>query len=334
MKEALFYSKLEDKAVKCELCPHYCVIKEGNTGNCKVRTNHNGNLYSGNYGKISGYHLDPVEKKPLYHYYPGKSVLSIGSFGCNMHCKFCQNYEISQCGTGKGQSIELSPDSVANDAMRKQNNIGIAYTYNEPLVFYEFMRDTALLAKQLGLKNVMVSNGYFNGEPLEKLLIFIDAFSIDLKAFTDDFYKKYTFSGIKAVIESLKQIRKSGKHLEITNLIIPGLNDDTHVFKEMINWINNELGKETILHLSRYFPRYKMTNPPTSEKKLEEFYELAKQQLTYVYIGNIPGGKGQNTYCPKCKNMAISRSGYYINKQGLSSDGYCLNCHTRIIEYN
>ena len=334
MKEALFYSRLPDNKVKCELCPHLCVLNNGSIGNCRVRRNVDGVLMSENYGKISGYHLDPIEKKPLYNFYPGKYVLSIGSYGCNMHCRFCQNYEISQCSADTGRSLELSPDSIVNDAMRKKENIGIAYTYNEPLVFYEFMRDTALLAKQQGLKNVMVTNGFFNPFPLDKLTVLMDAFSVDLKAFTNEFYKKYTYSEIREVKESLIAIRKSGKHLEITNLIIPELNDNTPMFSEMIFWIKNELGKETILHLSRYFPRYKISIPPTPEKKLEEFYSIAKKELDFVYIGNMAGKKGQNTYCPSCNELLISRNGYFVNKQGLRDDGTCSQCHTRVIEFN
>ncbi len=334
MKEALFYSKLNDNKVKCELCPHFCEINNGGTGSCRVRTNKDGILYAENYGKISGYHLDPIEKKPLYHFYPGKYIVSIGSFGCNMHCKFCQNYEISQCGTDIGQSRVLSPDSIVNDALRKNNNIGIAYTYNEPLVFFEFMRDTALLARQYKMKNVMVSNGYYNPAVLEKLTAFIDAFNIDLKAFTNEFYKKYTLSEIEAVKNCLVHIRKSGKHLEITNLIIPELNDDISVFKEMITWIKNDLGKETVLHLSRYFPRYKLKNQPTPEGTLERFYEIASKELDFVYIGNVHGTDGQNTYCPKCHELLISRTGYYIEKKGLTENGFCKSCQTKVIEYN
>jgi len=333
MKEALFYTKLNENQVECVLCPHNCIINEGNTGSCKVRKNINGVLISENYGKISGYHLDPIEKKPLYHFYPGKFVLSVGSFGCNMHCKFCQNYEISQYGANISRSLELSPDSILNDALRKKDNIGIAYTYNEPLVFYEYMRDLALLTKQYKLKNVMVSNGYFNMEPLDKLFVFIDAFSIDLKAFTNEFYKKYTFSEIDAIKESLIKIRKSGKHLEITNLVITELNDDSLIFKKMIEWIKNELGKETILHLSRYFPRYKMKLPPTPEKKLEEFYEIARESLDYVYIGNTQDRLGQNTCCPSCNELLIIRSGYFVEKENLSKDGNCEKCGYKVIQY-
>jgi pyruvate formate lyase activating enzyme len=332
MKEALFYTKLHSNQVKCDLCPHVCIINDGATGNCKVRTNNSGILYADNYGKISGYHLDPLEKKPLYHYFPGKYILSVGSFGCNMHCKFCQNFEISQCGTKHERFLELSPDSLANEAMRKQNNIGIAYTYNEPLVFYEFIRDTALLAKQMELKNVMVSNGYFNPAPLEKMLLFIDAFSIDLKAFTDDFYQKYTSSHIEAVKESLIKIKKAGKHLEITNLVIPGLNDQVDIFKDMLKWIVGELGKDTVLHISRYFPRYKLSLPQTGEQIIEEFYHIAKEFLDFVYIGNLQTGEGQNTLCPDCKQILIKRNGYFVTKHGLNPDGSCSKCGIKALE--
>jgi pyruvate formate lyase activating enzyme len=334
MKEALFYSKLENLQVRCELCPHLCTLSNGSTGNCRVRKNIGGVLFSENYGKISGYHLDPIEKKPLYHFYPGKKILSIGSFGCNMHCTFCQNHEISQCGASSVRSLELSPDSVVNDALRKAENIGVAFTYNEPFVFYEFMRDTALLVRQYGLKNVMVSNGFFNEGPLQKMLVFIDAFSIDLKAFTNEFYKKYTSSAIDAVKDSLIAIKKSGKHLEITNLVIPGLNDNRPAFEAMVGWIRNMLGRDTILHISRYFPRYKMTISPTDEQTLQELYSLASKALDYVYIGNMHGAKGQDTYCPNCGHKVVSRNGYQTNTSGLTNEGNCLHCSQKLFVYH
>jgi len=330
MKEALFYSVFGDKSVKCELCPHYCQILNGKTGNCRVRTNFGGKLISENYGKISGYHLDPIEKKPLYHYYPGKSILSIGSVGCNLHCKFCQNHEIAQSGVKDLIIKDLSPDSIANDAMRRPNNIGIAYTYNEPLVFYEFMRDTALLTKQLGLKNVMVTNGFFSPAPLVRMFNFIDAFSVDLKAFTEDFYKKITLSGLQAVKDALVEIKKSGLHFEISNLIIPGLNDDKKDFIKMMEWVQKELGDDTILHLSRYFPRYKLSIPPTSGLKMEELHHLASKYLKFVYVGNMESKTGQNTYCPSCNQLLISRNYYEIDKK-MNPDGTCPNCRKKVI---
>lgn len=331
--EAKFYIQKENAKVQCTLCPHNCILKEGQIGICKVRRNTNGKLISENYGKISGYHFDPIEKKPLYHFYPGKDILSIGSVGCNLHCRFCQNHEIAQTGVHNyGYLRNLSAGAVVNAALRNENNIGIAYTYNEPLVFYEFMRDTALNAKQNGLKNVMVTNGFINPEPLKSLLNFIDAFSVDLKAFTDEFYKKITSSKLKPVKETLIRIKKSTKLLELTNLIIPTLNDDEEKFKEMLLWIKNELGKDTVLHLSRYYPMYKMHIEATSPKTLINLYEIASEYLDYVYIGNLSTPKGQNTHCPVCGKKVIERNGYNTKITGLDTQGKCENCNHQIIK--
>ncbi|MCF6243084.1 MAG: AmmeMemoRadiSam system radical SAM enzyme [Bacteroidales bacterium] len=333
MVEAKFYTEKESDKVQCTLCPHNCILKDGQSGICKVRTNYKGKLYTENYGKISGYHFDPVEKKPLYHFYPGKDILSIGSVGCNLHCRFCQNHEIAQTGVHNyGYLRELSSGAIINAALRQENNIGIAYTYNEPLVFYEFMRDTALNAKQNDLKNVMVTNGFIKPEPLERLLNFIDAFSVDLKAFTDEFYKKITSSQLKPIQETLKTIKNSGKLLEITNLIIPSLNDDEAKFKEMVLWIKEELGEDTVLHLSRYYPMYKMSIEATSPKTLLNLYEIAARHLNYVYIGNLPTVKGQNTYCPQCHHQVIERNGYHTKITGLDNQGNCKNCGKAILK--
>ncbi len=331
--EAKFYISKDEGKVQCILCPHNCILKEGQTGICKVRSNKGGKLRTENYGKISGFHFDPIEKKPLYHFYPGKEILSIGSVGCNLHCRFCQNHEIAQTGIHNyGYLRDLSPGAVVNAALRQENNIGIAYTYNEPLVFYEFMRDTALNAKQNGLKNVMVTNGFINQEALQSLLSFIDAFSVDLKAFTDEFYKKITSSRLEPVKETLISIKKSYRLLELTNLIIPTLNDDEKKFKEMVLWIKNELGKDTVLHLSRYYPMYKMHIEATSPKTLLRLYEIANQELDYVYIGNLSTIKGQNTYCPECRHQVIERNGYHTKITGLDKQGNCINCGKAIIE--
>ncbi|MBN1251648.1 MAG: AmmeMemoRadiSam system radical SAM enzyme [Bacteroidales bacterium] len=332
MFEADFYKVIDSEKLQCTLCPHNCVLKDRQTGICKVRTNFGGKLIAENYGKISSYSFDPIEKKPLYHYFPGKEILSIGSVGCNLHCEFCQNHEISQNGLNGFRNLEdLSASSLINIALRNKNNIGIAYTYNEPLVFYEFMKDAATLAKQSGLKNVMVTNGFINKEPLDKIIKFIDAFSVDLKAFTEEFYKKQTYSKLQPVLENLKTIKKSGRYLEITNLIIPGLNDDFADFENMLKWIRAELGKDTVLHLSRYFPRYKMSIKSTSPEILFEMYELAKHYLDYVFIGNLATNKGQNTYCKNCDNLLIERNGYLTNIVGLTKNGECLNCKEKNI---
>ncbi|OQY00221.1 MAG: AmmeMemoRadiSam system radical SAM enzyme [Bacteroidetes bacterium 4572_117] len=332
--KAQHYIKLDENKVECTLCPHNCVLKDGKSGICKVRSNHKGELITDNYGKISGYHFDPIEKKPLYHFYPGMDVLSIGSVGCNLHCQFCQNHEIAQTGVRNYPYLkELSPGSVVNAALRRENNIGIAYTYNEPLVFYEFMKDTALNAKQNGLKNVMVTNGFINREPMKSLVNFIDAFSVDLKAFTDVFYKKTTSSKLLPVLESLKTIKQSGKLLEITNLVIPTLNDNEEKFEEMVLWISKELGKDTVLHISRYHPMYKMNIKSTSAKTMFKLFEIAEGYLDFVYLGNLHSEKGQNTYCPACKKTVIERSGYYTKTNGIDKNGDCVYCNTNVIKY-
>jgi len=333
MFEAQFYNKTDNEKVQCTLCPHNCVLENEQKGICKVRINKKGKLFSENYGKISGYSFDPIEKKPLYHYYPSKEIFSIGSVGCNLHCQFCQNHEISQNSVDSFRNLnDLSVSSLVNIALRNKKNIGIAYTYNEPLVFYEFMKDTALLAKQSGLKNIMVTNGFINKAPLNQLLKFIDAFSVDLKAFTNDFYKKITFSKLQPVLDNLRTIKKSGRFLEITNLVIPSLNDDINIFEDMLKWINKELGRDTVLHLSKYFPKYKITIEPTGANTLINMYELAKTYLDFVYIGNLSTNKGQNTYCNTCDSLLIDRNGYSTNIFGLDKNGYCLNCKTKIIE--
>jgi pyruvate formate lyase activating enzyme len=331
--EAKFYNITGNGKVQCTLCPHNCILTEGKSGICKVRKAQNGQLITENYGKISGYHFDPVEKKPLYHFYPGKEILSIGSVGCNLHCRFCQNHEIAQTDVHNyGYLRNLSAGAIVNAALRHKNNIGIAYTYNEPLVFYEFMRDTALNAKQNGLKNVMVTNGFINPKPLQSLLSFIDAFSVDLKAFTDEFYKKITSSRLNPVMETLKTIKKSGKLLEVTNLIIPTLNDNEQKFKEMVIWLKNELGEDTVLHLSRYYPMYQMNIEATSPNTLLRLFDIASEYLNFVYIGNLPTVKGQNTYCPGCGKPVIERSGYYTKITGLDSSGKCTGCKKEVIK--
>ncbi len=228
---------------------------------------------------------------------------------------------------------ELLPGAIVNAALRQENNIGIAYTYNEPLVFFEFMKDVALNAKQNGLKNVMVTNGFIKPEPLESLVKFIDAFSVDLKAFTDVFYKRITLSKLNPVLESLKNIKKSGKFLEITNLVIPTLNDDKKKFEDMVKWISEELGKDTVLHISRYHPMYKMSIESTAPDTLFSLFEIANKYLDFVYLGNLHSAKGQNTYCPGCKKMVIERSGYYTKTNGLDENGDCIYCKTKVIEH-
>ncbi len=330
--EARYYDKIKNQRVKCHLCPAVCVIAPGKRGVCHVRRNEGGALIAETYGVISSSHSDPVEKKPLYHFYPGSRIFSIGSYGCNMSCFFCQNYDISQESVDHYHGAErMSPERLTGMASAMEDNLGIAFTYNEPTVYYEYMLDTARLSAETGMKNVVVTNGYICREPLSELLEVADAFNVDLKSYSDSFYKKAAHARLLPVKNSLKQIRQSGKHLEITYLLIPGWNDDVNKFREMMKWVRDELGQSTVFHLSRYFPAYRSKEPKTPVRLMYRFYEVAKKYLFYVYLGNLSGSESQNTICHRCGRMVISRNGYYIQKIGLDEKGCCKYCGTKIV---
>jgi len=332
MKPAKHYEELYRYQLRCNLCPHHCTIGNGKTGICQVRKNVEGELYLQTYGAVSSMGFDPIEKKPLYHFYPGSIIFSVGSYGCNLGCKFCQNYDISQdVPRNIDLTKKLSPREIVDMAGEKRGNTGIAFTYNEPIVWFEYMMDIAEISKTKGMKNVMVTNGFINRQPLDELLEVIDAFNVDLKAFTEDFYLTQTMSKLKPVKESLKQIKHSGKHLEITNLVITDKNDDRRIFEEMIKWIKNELGEDTVLHLSRYFPTYKMSEPPTPPGTISDLYEIAREHLNYVYIGNMQTKDGQNTHCPGCGRKVIDRSRFDTRITGLNKNGKCAKCGTQIM---
>ena len=334
MREAKFYKILAGEKVRCNLCPHFCIIEPGQRGICGVRKNLDGHLKTENYGLVSAIQFDPVEKKPLYHFYPGKSILSFGSIGCNFTCGFCQNCDISQTTVDDYPWLNhYAIDQILNIATSDDSSIGIAYTYNEPTIYYEFMTDIAREAGKARLKNVMISNGFITEEPLEELMPFIDAFNIDLKAFRNEFYKEQSGARLKPVKETLKKIRSAGKHLEITNLIIPTLNDQRDIFLEMLVWIRDELGEETILHLSRYFPAYQMTIPATPGELLQELYELARSYLPFSYMGNINSDHGSDTFCPSCNNLVIERTGYSVRIRGIDESGNCSNCGKFILTH-
>ncbi len=327
MKEALYYTKLSEKKVQCTLCPHRCIIRDGARGICKVRKNIEGTLYSESYGLFSAIHLDPIEKKPLYHFYPGKMILSLGSVGCNLSCIFCQNCEISQATVDQYPELQMAePEKLAMIARKQPGNLGLAYTYNEPAISFEIIRETAELIKNQGQKNIMITNGFIESDPLSELLLCIDAFNVDLKGFSEVFYRRYTRSRLLPVLQTLKQIRKAGAHLEITNLIIPGANDDENQFRSMVEWIEGELGRDTVLHLSRYFPRYKMNAPPTPSSTITRLFDLARIRLDFVYVGNIEISNTQDTYCPGCHSLLIHRSGYFVQIEALKPGGLCGNC--------
>lgn len=283
MKESLYYKKLENNKIQCQLCPNNCIILPEKTGVCKVRKNINGKLFSIFYGKPCTVHIDPIEKKPLYHFLPGTLSLSIGSFGCNLHCLHCQNYNISQEFPQDPKVKEYSPEEIVELAI-KNNCPSISYTYTDPIIMYEYMIDIAKIAKKNKLKNIIISNGYINEEPLKNLLKYIDAANIDLKAFNENFYKKICGVKLKPVLNSLKILKKI--HIEITNLLIPGQNDNMKEIEKMCKWIKENLG-DIPIHFSRYFPYYKSHQPITPIETLKKAKQIAEKYLTHVHLGNV-----------------------------------------------
>ncbi|MCM8797244.1 MAG: AmmeMemoRadiSam system radical SAM enzyme [Candidatus Omnitrophica bacterium] len=330
MKEGLYYDKLEDKIVQCHICPRNCVIPEGKRGFCGVRENRGGLLYAFSYGKLVAVHIDPIEKKPLFHFLPGSSAFSIATAGCNLRCKFCQNWEISQRKPDEVDYSYLEPQDLIKKVKESGSYI-IAYTYTEPTIFYEYMLDVARLAKKEGIRNIMHSCGYINEEPLRELAKYLDAANIDLKGFSEDYYVKISEASLGSVLKSLKILKEEGVAVEITNLVLPGYNDDPQMIARMCLWIKDNLGPDTPLHFSRFFPMYKLLSlNPTPVDTLEMARKIALDcGLKYVYIGNVAGNPGENTYCPRCKKIVIRRSGYTVLEVNLE-DGRCKFCGEKI----
>jgi pyruvate formate lyase activating enzyme len=330
-REALYYSQLNEKYVKCELCGHNCKIPDAGVGICKVRRNIDGKLYSLNYGKIISLMIDPIEKKPLYHFHPGSKTLSVATQGCNFKCEFCQNSSISQIKDGSDiTGEELLPDDIVKIAKAKDLDT-ISYTYTEPTVFYEFMLETAMLAKSEGMKNVMITNGFMNQEPLKEILRFMDAFNVDLKSFREKTYETVMGGRLDLVLENLETIARSKAWLEITTLLIPGVNDTYEEKEDIANFISN-LNKDIPWHISKYYPHYKMIEKSheTEFDSLKEAYVIGiGAGLKYVYIGNVLDKDYSSTYCPSCKKEVIERIGYSVTmkQEGLDSlkgkCGYC-----------
>jgi len=322
LKEAMYYETLDNNYVQCSLCPNRCNLAEGQTGICKVRRNIDGKLYSLVYGKPVTTHVDPIEKKPLFHFIPGASAYSLATVGCNLSCKHCQNWDISQAYPEQANPFDMPPEKIVAEALKAKAEV-IAFTYSEPIIFYEYMIDIAKLARQQGLKTVMISGGYINKEPLLNLLPYLDGIKIDLKAFTDDFYLKITNGRLQPVLDTIKTISDSGKHLEIVYLIIPGENDSDEEITAMSKWIYENIGEDAIVHFSRFHPQYKMTNkPPTPISTVRQARELAIAiGLKYIYTGNIEYPAGESTFCAD-KTIGIERKGYFVLKNALT-DGQC-----------
>ncbi len=316
--------------IQCELCPKMCLIEPGQSGECRVRINIDGVLRTVVYGYPCSLHVDPVEKKPLFHFLPSSQILSIATVGCNLHCKNCQNWEISQANP-EDVPAEYWPPERLIEATKRYKCPSLAYTYTDPIVYYEYTCDTAKLARNAGIRNVLVTAGYINKEPWKRLLEYVDAANIDLKGITDDFYRQVCSATLRPVQDALILARAGGVLVEVTNLIIPTLNDEPGQIRELARWIKSNLGADTPLHFSGFYPRYKMRNlPPTSLKALELARQIAiSEGMNYVYIGNVASKEGQNTYCPGCKIPLIERSGYTILQNRLRQ-GRCPNCGKEI----
>ncbi len=321
MKEALYWKK-EGKAVRCELCPRNCLIKEDSRGFCGARKNINGKLFSLVYANPSSLAVDPIEKKPLFHFLPNSKSFSVGTFGCNLGCLHCQNFEISREDPEK-HSADVSPARIVELAVNEGCK-SISYTYNEPTIFFEYLVDIAKLAKKAGLKNIIVSNGYINQKPLKELIKHIDGANIDLKSFNNDFYKKICSAELDPVLETLKTLNKSKVWFEITNLIIPTKNDNLDEIKELCSWIKTNLGTDHPLHFSAFFPTHKLIDvPPTTEQFLHKARDVAIDiGLKHVYIGNVR--TDTNTMCSKCKKVVIERA--YFTAHSKLKNGKCPYC--------
>ena len=328
--EARYYKTLPDREIECELCPRKCRLGDKERGYCGVRQNDGGKYFTLVYGKACAMNVDPIEKKPFFHFLPGTSAFSFAAAGCNVNCKFCQNWEISQVRPEQVRHRDLPPEAAV--ALAAENGCrSIAYTYSEPTVFYEYMYDTAVLARRGRIKSAVVSGGHINPEPLAALTKVVDAVKIDLKAFNQDFYKTYVRGSLDPVLEAIKLIASSPAWLEVVYLVIPELNDGPAEIKKMAAWLAREAGPDVPLHFTRFYPHYLVKNlPPTPVSILESLRRTALGEgLRFVYLGNIPGHEGENTYCPRCRKTLIRRNGFEILENGVSK-GACPSCHSPI----
>ncbi len=328
--EASFYEKLDRDRVRCLLCPRACIIGPGGRGVCRVRENSGGTLYSVVYGRPCSVGKEPIEKAPFFHFLPGRTRLTLATAGCNQRCKYCQNWELSQASPEDLPAYDLPPRDVVELALEQETPI-VCLTYSEPVVFYEYMCDIARLARPRGLKTAVVTGGYINPEPLESLCVLVDAIKIDLKGFTDDFYRDVCGSSLAPVLEACRVVARSGTHLELVNLVVPAHNDDTADIAAMCRWIVAELGDTVPVHFSRFGPAYRLANaPPTPVRTLETAARIARAAgLDYVYLGNVPGHELEDTRCPACDSVIVERRGYTTRADGIA-DGCCRFCGERI----
>lgn len=328
--EARYYKKYPDREIECLLCPRYCKLGDKERGYCGVRENIEGTYYTLVYGKACTVNVDPIEKKPFFHFLPSTDALSLATAGCNVNCKFCQNWQISQVRAEQVEHFDFLPQTVASQAL-KFRCASIAYTYTEPVVFFEYMYDTSIEAHKKSIRNCVVTGGHINPEPLVELTKVVDAIKIDLKSFSQDFYTAYVRGELQPVLEAIKTVHQSKVWLELVYLVIPTLNDSPEEIRKMCRWIMKEIGPDVPLHFSRFHPMYLIKNlPPTPVSTLEKTRAVALEEgLHYVYIGNVPGHAAENTYCPRCRNQVIERMGFQVNKIELR-DGSCKICQNPI----
>jgi pyruvate formate lyase activating enzyme len=316
--------------VRCLLCAQTCTIEAGQRGKCRVRANVNGELRSLSYGRPLAVHVDPIEKKPFFHFLPGSDAYSLGTCGCPLRCKFCQNWTLSQASPEDNDVPYAGPEAVVRAAVESRSPV-VAFTYNEPTVFTEYALDIAREAKKRRLRSVMVSCGFMNEAPLAEMCALLDAIKIDLKGYSEEFYRKVSSAELKPVLRSIKQIRAAGVHLEIVNLVVPTLNDDQKALQDLVGWIANELGPDVPLHFTRFHPDYQLLNlPQTPIATLDRARNMALAKgLHYVYVGNVPGHPGNHTYCPKCNAVVIRREAFFVASTSLKG-GACAKCGTKI----
>ncbi len=328
--EARYYRKLPEDVVTCELCPRECLVSDVERGFCGVRENQGGTYKTLVYGRVCASNIDPIEKKPFFHFHPGTAAFSIATAGCNVNCKFCQNWNISQVRPEQVQSLELLPDAIAAECLRLKVPT-VAYTYSEPIVFYEYMYDSAVRTRKDGIKNVVVTGGYIKEKPLRDLLEVVDAVKVDLKSFSEQYYNEIVNGQLQPVLDSLKIIHETGTWLEIVYLVVPTLNDSDEEFRKLCRWVKADLSQDVPVHFTRFHPTYLMTNlPPTPVDTLERAYDIARSEgLHFPYIGNVPGSKGENTYCPGCGATVIERHGYRIGPRNIR-EGRCSGCGAAI----
>jgi pyruvate formate lyase activating enzyme len=327
IREAMFYEKLDNNKVHCNLCAQSCRIAPGKRGFCGVRENRDGKLYTLIYGTVSSEAVDPIEKKPLYHFHPGSYAYSVGSIGCNFRCKHCQNWSISQACLEDSYTMDIPPEELVERALLSRSK-SIAWTYNEPTIWHEYTSECAKIAKDVELATVYVTNGYMTPEALRHIAPCLDAVNIDIKAFTEKFYHDVASAKLAPVLEATALAKELGIHVEITNLIIPGVNDSPDELRELSKWVYKNTGPETPLHFTRFHPQYQMQNlSPTPVKTMQEACKIATEEgMKYVYMGNVPGSERNNTFCPNCGKLLISRGFFEIEKYEITPEKTCPRC--------